>query len=73
LRRTNNIATHDDDDDTLDPWVKRFECSLENEDDETTEHLEEKEPLPITTTTDNIDELGNTSGKVKFKTKPDYF
>jgi hypothetical protein len=72
LRRTNNIAKHDDDD-TLDPWVKRFECSLEDNDDETTEHSEEKEPLPITTITDNIDESGNTSGKVKFKTKPDYF
>jgi hypothetical protein len=75
LRRINNIATHDDDDDddALDPWVKRFECSLEDNDDQTTEHSEEKEPLPITTTTDNIDESGNTSGKVKFKTKPDYF
>ncbi len=73
LRRTNHIATHDEDDDTLDPWVKRFECSIEDNDDEMTEHSEERELLPITTTTDNIDELGNTSGKVKFKTKPDYF
>ncbi|CAF2588184.1 unnamed protein product [Rotaria sp. Silwood2] len=74
LRRNNNITTHDnnnDDDDTLDPWVKRFECSFEDNDDETTEQSEDKEP--VSTTTDNIDELGNTSGKVKFKTKPDYF
>ncbi|CAF0848221.1 unnamed protein product [Rotaria sordida] len=76
-RGNNNITTHndnnnnDDDDDTLDPWVKRFECSFEDNDDETTEQSEEKEPT--STTTDNIDELGNTSGKVKFKTKPDYF
>lgn len=77
LRRTNHIAKYDDDDDedTLDPWVKRFECSLEDndDDDETTEHSEEKESLPMPTITDNIDESGNTSGKVKFKTKPDYF
>ncbi len=77
LRRTNNIPKHnddDDDDDVLDPWVKRFECSLGDNDDETTEHSDEKVSLPITTTTtDMIDESGNTSGKVKFKTKPDYF
>lgn len=86
LRRTNHIAKYDDDDDddTLDPWVKRFECSLEdNNDEDTTEHSDEKEQLPLGTTTsttttntnliDNIDESGNTSGKVKFKTKPDYF
>ena len=71
LRRINNFATHDDDEDTLDPWVKRFECSLEDNDEESTEHSEDKDFLP--TTTDNIDESGNTSGKVKFKTKPDYF
>ena len=77
LRRTNNIATHDDDinddDDALDPWVKRFECSLGDNDDETTEHSDEKETLPLNPTSDIIDESGNTSGKVKFKTKPDYF
>jgi hypothetical protein len=80
LRRTNDITAHDeddddDDDDALDPWVKRFECSLEdNDDDETTEHSEEKETLaPPATTTENIDDSGITSGKVKFKTKPDYF
>ncbi len=78
LRRINNIARHDedennDDDDALDPWVKRFECSLEDNDDETFEHSERKETLPIKTITDNIDESANTSGKVKFKTKPDYF
>jgi hypothetical protein len=71
LRRPNKLASHDDDEDTLDPWVKRFECSLEDNDDESTEHSEDKDILP--TTTDNIDESGNTSGKVKFKTKPDYF
>ena len=80
LRRTNNIPRHDrfdDDDDGLDPWVKRFECSLEdneNADDETTEHSEGKDsslPLPVLTHT--MDESGTTSGKVKFKTKPDYF
>ncbi|CAF0747116.1 unnamed protein product [Rotaria sp. Silwood1] len=75
LRRNNNVTTHDnnndDDDETLDPWVKRFECSFEDNDDETTEQSEDKEP--ISTTTGNIDDLGNTSGKVKFKAKPDYF
>jgi hypothetical protein len=71
LRRINNLATHDDDEDALDPWVKRFECSLEDNDEESTEHSDEKELLP--TTTNTIDESGNTSGKVKFKTKPDYF
>ena len=76
LRRTNHIASpDDDDDDTLDPWVKRFECSLEDNDlDETTEHFEEKEssaPAPVPN--DAPDESGLTSGKVKFKTKPDYF
>jgi hypothetical protein len=79
LRRTNHIARHndddddDDDDDALDPWVKRFECSLEDNEDETFEHSERKESLPITPIPDSLNESGNTSGKVKFKTKPDYF
>ncbi|CAF1407259.1 unnamed protein product [Adineta steineri] len=81
LKRADNIAMHndvvddDDDDDTLDPWVKRFECSLEdNDDDETTEQLEEKEHMPpATATITSMDDSANTSGKVKFKTKPDYF
>jgi hypothetical protein len=76
LKRTNHLARHDDDDDdddTLDPWVKRFECSLEDNDDETLEHSEQKESLPITPIPENLDESSNTSGKVKFKTKPDYF
>ncbi|CAF3561129.1 unnamed protein product [Rotaria socialis] len=68
----NNINNNDDDDGGTDPWVKRFECSFEdNDDDESTEHSEDKEAL--STTTDNVEECGNTSGKVKFKTKPDYF
>jgi hypothetical protein len=54
LKRVNYISTQNDyDDNTLDPWVKRFECSLE---DKTTEKSEE-----------NMDEIGVTSGKVKFK------
>lgn len=84
----NNFPVHnddhfdDDDDDTLDPWVKRFECSLEennddDDDDDTTEHSDDKEQLPINPTTlsslINVDDSANTSGKVKFKTKPDYF
>jgi hypothetical protein len=78
LKRTNHIATHDanlddDDDDTVDPWVKRFECSLEDNDDENTERSEEKELLPTATTISSINDPGNPSGKVKFKTKPDYF
>ncbi len=62
MRRTNHIATHDEDDDTLDPWVKRFECSLEANTNEAVQKFE-----------DNIDKIGITSGKVKFKRKPDYF
>ncbi|CAF3886554.1 unnamed protein product [Rotaria magnacalcarata] len=55
-----------------DPWVKRFECLFDdNDDDESTEHSEDKEALSATT--NNVEECGNTSGKVKFKTKPDYF
>ena len=76
LRRTNHLARYDDDDDDddgLDPWVKRFECSLGDHDDETTEHSEGKELLPLGNTTETMDDSGNTSGKVKFKTKPDYF
>ncbi|UJR33007.1 hypothetical protein I4U23_020467 [Adineta vaga] len=78
LKRTDNIATHydfddDDDDDVLDPWVKRFECSLEDHDDESTEQSEEKEALPSNTPLPGVDDSANTSGKVKFKTKPDYF
>jgi DNA polymerase III alpha subunit (gram-positive type) len=77
LQRTNHIARldDDDDDDSLDPWVKRFECSLEdNDNDDTTEQSEERDgstaaALPA----DTSDESGLTSGKVKFKTKPDYF
>ena len=73
----------DDDDDALDPWVKRFECSLEeNDQDETDEHFDDKDTLAAATTTtasaaspsvDTTDDLGLPSGKVKFKTKPDYF
>ena len=97
LRRTNHIATPDDDDesdnddagddddedeDALDPWVKRFECSLEeNDQDESNEHFDDKDTLATTTTTspaaspsvDTTEDSGLTSGKVKFKTKPDYF
>lgn len=84
LQRTNvnNLAMHDDDDDdTVDPWVKRFECSLEENDDdddndETTEQSDDKERIPTNrnlSSTINIDDSTNTSGKVKFKTKPDYF
>ncbi len=76
LRRFNNLAKqeNEEDDDALDPWVKRFECSLEdNDDDEMTEPSEAKSLAPTNPTTDKLDEAGNTSGKVKFKTKPDYF
>lgn len=85
LRRTNNVPRQDnaeEDDDGLDPWVKRFECSLEDndddgdgDDDETTERSESKDlSLPLTTLPSNpTDDSTNTSGKVKFKTKPDYF
>lgn len=64
LRQKNSIATrnNDDDDDTLDPWVKRFECSLGDNTNEQTQQCE-----------NNIDKTESTSGKVKFKRKPDYF
>ncbi|CAF1216252.1 unnamed protein product [Adineta steineri] len=69
LTRTNRIITsndtivgNDDDDDTLDPWVKRFESLFENN---TNEIIDQSK--------DRINELGVTSGKVKFKRKPDYF
>jgi hypothetical protein len=62
-KRTNHLSIHDDNkDDTLDPWVKRFECSLEDNNDKTIQPFEDK-----------INETGITTGKVKFKTKPDYF
>jgi hypothetical protein len=59
-RRTNYLATpdDDDDDDILDPWVKRLEGSLKYR----TKKLD-----------DNTDKTEITSGKVKFKRKPDYF
>ena len=65
----------DDDDETLDPWVKRFECSLEDhQHDETTELSEEKEcSIQRTIPNDTLDESTLPSGKVKFKSKPDYF
>jgi hypothetical protein len=67
LKRINHIATRnddvDDDDDnhTLDPWVKRLDYSQEDD--------------PIEKSTDDIDktDVTTTSGKVKFKRKPDYF
>jgi len=61
IRQKNIIATRNDDD-ILDPWVKRFECTL---DDNTNEPGQECE--------DDIDKTGITCGKVKFKRKPDYF
>lgn len=80
LRRPNHT---EEDDEGLDPWVKRFECSLEDndnvcdddDDDQTTEHSEGKDlSLPFTALPVNPpDDSANTSGKVKFKTKPDYF
>lgn len=80
LKQNDNIALHndfdddDDDDSALDPWVKRFECSLGDHDEESTEHSEEKETMPSSSTLlPNLDDAANTSGKVKFKTKPDYF
>ncbi|CAF1168848.1 unnamed protein product [Rotaria magnacalcarata] len=69
---TNNNNNDDEGDGGTDPWVKRFECLFDdNDDDESTEHSEDKEALSATT--NNVEECGNTSGKVKFKTKPDYF
>ncbi|CAF1283018.1 unnamed protein product [Rotaria sordida] len=53
-----NNQTDDDDDDILDPWVKHFECSI---DDNTIEKSES-----------NLIRTGSTSGKVKFKREPDY-
>ncbi len=61
LRQKNIIATRNNDD-TLDPWVKRFECALDDNTNETVQQCE-----------DNIDKTGITCGKVKFKRKPDYF
>jgi hypothetical protein len=62
-RRINHTATQNNyDDDVPDPWVKRFECSLEDNSNETIEHSD-----------NNTDETGITSGKVKFKRKPEYF
>ncbi len=60
-RRVNHIATpNDEDDDTLDPWIKRFDCSLEDHPHRTTPSYDDESDK-------------NTSGKVKFKKKPDYF
>ncbi|CAF2555584.1 unnamed protein product [Rotaria sp. Silwood2] len=65
-RRTNyiNIQSDDDDDDgdVLDPWVKHFERSLEDNINN-----------PIAKSDNNINKIGSTPGKVKFKRKPDYF
>ena len=71
VNNENDDDADDDDDDELDPWVKRFECSFEDYYDETTDQSEDKIPLPKTT--NNTDELEHTSGRVKFKAKPDYF
>ena len=48
--------------DTLDPWVKRFECSLE---DNPTESIDIDD--------DETFRTNSTPGKVKFKRVPDYF
>ncbi|CAF1335228.1 unnamed protein product [Rotaria sp. Silwood1] len=66
-RRTNHITIQtndydDDDNDVFDPWIKNFECSLE---DNTNNIIENSE--------NDINKIGSTSGKVKFKRKPDYF
>lgn len=83
-RRNHHMARHDedenddadDDDDGVDPWVKRFETSLE-----TNEHQEMSESTGVKDccaggsiiTEKNLDDTGLTPGKVKFKSKPDYF
>lgn len=61
IKRIDHRTTQIDlDDDTLDPWVKRFECSLEDDN-------------PNDTDNDDIHRTNSTSGKVKFKRTPDYF
>jgi hypothetical protein len=61
--RTNHVANrNNNDDDTLDPWVQRLECPLE---DNTNETIEKSK--------NNINETGIISNRVKFKKKPDYF
>jgi hypothetical protein len=66
LKRINHIATRnddDDDDDNIhDPWVKRLDYSVED-----------NTPDTVRKSDDDIDKIGITSGKVKFKRKPDYF
>ncbi|CAF1016839.1 unnamed protein product [Didymodactylos carnosus] len=49
---------------TIDPWVKRFECSLEEE--ITDDRGIEGESI------ENSDKYGTVNSKVKFKNKPDY-
>ena len=62
FQTTARIDLDDDDDDALDPWVKRFDCSLENNTNDS--HYK---------TEDDNDRTGTTPGKVKFKRTPDYF
>jgi hypothetical protein len=64
LKRINHAATRNDEDDnddnhTFDPWVKRLDYSPEDN--------------TIGKSDDDIDKTEVTSGKVKFKRKPDYF
>ena len=70
MRRTEHLVTLnsnavDDDDDTLDPWVKRFECSLEEYHDDGSTEPSGCHPKMFTAEA--------TVGKVKFKAQPDYF
>lgn len=67
MKRTEHLVTlgSNADDDSLDPWVKRFECSLEDyHDDGLTE------PSGCNS---NVFTAEATAGKVKFKPQPDYF
>ncbi|CAF0763360.1 unnamed protein product [Didymodactylos carnosus] len=59
-----NKSSLTDSTETIDPWVKRFECSLEEEENDEREGVEEDIGVN--------DKYGTVNSKVKFKTLPDY-
>ena len=67
MRRTEHLVTlgSNADDDCLDPWVKRFECSLEDYHDGGLTEPSNGNSKMLTAEA--------TAGKVKFKAQPDYF